>query len=194
MTEKINQAIKILNQGGIVVFPTDTAFGVGCRLNRPLSIKKLFKIRKRPPSQPTPVLVSSYDMAKKYWLSPIPDVVRQMAKKYWPGGLTIVYRSKLYLTSPLVRGGEKNIGLRLPDHIITLALIKGVGVPILGPSANFHTRPSPYQFRDLDPDFIKLVDYVLPGKCKTKIASTVVDCSLIPYKIIRQGAVKLKIK
>lgn len=189
--DHLKKAVEVLNDGGIVIFPTDTAFGVGTRLDRTDSIARLFKIRKRPVSQATPVLINSISMAQKYWLSPLPDIVRHLINKYWPGGLTIIYKCQIKSVPPLVRAASLNIGLRMPNHKITLSLIKGVRVPVLGPSANFHGESTPYRFKDLDPEFIKLVDYVIPGECQIKVASTVIDCTVNPYNIIRQGAVKL---
>lgn len=187
----IKKAIKILKQGGIIVYPTDTAFGVGCRIDNEEAIEKLFKVRKRPPRKAVPVLVDSFGMAKIYWASPLPDIVRHLSDKYWPGGLTIIYKARQDLVSPIVRGFTKTVGLRMPDHEVPLKLITGNGVPILGPSANFHGEKTPYSFKDLDPQFIKKVDYVLKGICKTKIASTVVNTTVNPPKILRQGMIKI---
>lgn len=75
---EIKEAITILNQGGIVIYPTDTAFGIGCRIDRPQSVAKLFAVRRRPFNQATPVLVSSIDMAEIYFDSPLPYNVRQL--------------------------------------------------------------------------------------------------------------------
>ncbi|MBI2611222.1 threonylcarbamoyl-AMP synthase [Candidatus Gottesmanbacteria bacterium] len=187
----IKKAIEILKKGGIVIYPTDTAFGVGCRIDNIESIKKLFRIRQRPHDKAVPVLVNSFAMAKKYWASPLPDIVRHLTTKHWPGALTIVYTAKKELVSPIVRGYGDTIGLRMPDHKIPLKLIQGVGVPILGPSANFSGDKTPYSLDYLNPDFVKLVDFVLAGKCKTKIASTVLDVAISPPKTLRQGSVKL---
>lgn len=187
----IREAITILNKGGIVIFPTDTAFGIGCRIDREDAIKRLFTIRKRPENQAVPVLVSAVKMAEKYFKTPLPNNVRHLMETYWPGALTIVYHCKTDITPPLVRGGGTTLGVRMPDHEVTLALIKGVGTPILGPSANFHGQPTPYEFVELDSILTGLVDYVLPGECKTKQASTVIDCSKVPWKILRQGSVQL---
>lgn len=185
---KINEAIDVLNSGGIVIFPTDTAFGIGCRIDSEDSVKRLFHIRKRPMTQATPVLVSSISMAKQY-LQPVSKTVEELMNTCWPGGLTIVYRCITDKIPSLVRGGRDTLGVRMPDHELTLELINRVGVPILGPSANFHGEKTPFAYSDLNPDLLKLVDYVLPGECKTKIPSTVIDCSVTPPKIIRQGAV-----
>ena len=199
----LQKAIEAARAGGIIIFPTDTAFGIGCRIDNHAAVDRLFKIRRRPIAQAMPVLVSSIPMALTYYLD-IPDIVRHLMRKYWPGALTIVAPCKTNLIYSPIRGGGKNIGLRMPNHPVILEIIKRVGVPILGPSANFHGDPTPYSIRDLNPELVKLVDYVVParlpapersdggqGECTVKQASTVVDCSVTPYKIIRQGAVKL---
>lgn len=187
----LDVAIKILKEGGIVIFPTDTAFGIGCRMDNEKSIEKLFAMRKRPPSQAFPVLVDSQAMAEKYFLSPLPDNVRYFMTDYWPGALTIVYNANESLVPPLVRAGGETVGLRMPNHEVPLALIDAVGVPILGPSANFHGESTPFEYNQLDNKLLKLADYVITGKCFLKQASTVVDCTSEPFKIIRQGAVHL---
>ena len=187
----LKEATTVLKQGGIVIFPTDTAYGIGCRINNSEAVKRIFKIRKRPLFQATPVLVDSIKMSQNYLLGPLPDNVRLMMKKYWPGALTIVYPCILKKVPSLVRGGGFNLGVRMPNHEIALYLISQVGVPILGPSANFHDQPTPYQFTDIDPKLIKLVDYAIPGKCRLGNVSTVIDCSVRPYKILRQGAINI---
>lgn len=188
--DEIQRAIEILKKGGIVIYPTDTAFGIGCRIDSRESVDRLFRIRKRPLTQATPVLVDSIDMALAYYAN-VSDIVRRFMNQYWPGALTIIASCKKKLVYSPIRGGGNTIGLRMPDHETTLTLIRRVGVPILGPSANFHGDPTPYHKTQLDPELVKLVDYVVPGLCTVKQASTVVDCSVDPLKIIRQGTVKL---
>lgn len=190
MKNNLQKAIQIFRSGGIVIFPTDTAFGVGCRMDDKKAVKRLFEIRKRPITQATPVLVSSIEMAKTY-LQPIPKDVKNLMKKYWPGALTIILPCKTDLIPSLVRGGGSTLGVRMPNHLVPYTIIYIIGVPILGPSANFHGAKTPYKFEDLDPDFIKLVDYVIPGKCSVGLASTVIDCSVKLWKIIRQGAIDI---
>lgn len=186
----LHNAINVLNDGGIVIFPTDTAFGIGCRIDRPDSVEKLFRIRRRPLSQATPVLVDSIDMALAYFDAP-GNVVRRLMQAYWPGALTIVAPCKKNLIHSPVRGGGETIGLRMPNHETALALIRGARVPILGPSANFHGNPTPFAFEDLDPELVVLADAVVPGICTAGNASTVVDTTTEPARILRQGAVRL---
>lgn len=189
----IQQVIKVLKNGGIVIYPTDTAFGIGCRIDDEKAIERLFKIRERPKNQATPVLVDSLQMAQKYLL-PIPkEVIDKLIKPYWPGALTIILPCKTDKVPKLVTGGGETLGIRVPDHPVALELIKRVGVPILGPSANFHGEKTPYRFEDLDKELVKLVDYVVTGNCTLKQQSTVVDCSKKPWRIIRRGAIELKL-
>jgi L-threonylcarbamoyladenylate synthase len=192
--DDVKKAVRFLKNGGIVIFPTDTAFGIGCRIDDEAAVRRLFNIRKRPETKAVPVLVSSLHMAQKY-LHPIPqDVIDKLIKPYWPGALTIVLECKKDKIPIFVRGGGTSLGVRVPDHLTTLALLNGVGVPIIGTSANFAGEKTPYTFEDLDPELVKLVDFVVPGVCHAKQASTVVDCTQKPWKVLRQGAIELRIE
>lgn len=190
-TMVLEQAVRIMNDGGIVIFPTDTAFGIGCRVDDPQAVERLFRIRRRPAEKATPVLVSSIEMALSYWKQPVPDEVTALTHAHWPGALTIVYPGSTEKIPALVRGGGTTVGLRMPNHPVALSLIKGVGVPILGPSANFHGNPTPFSVDMLDPELVALVDGVLPGTCTAGNVSTVVDCSVKPWNVLRQGAVEI---
>ncbi len=190
--EDIQKAIAILKQGRIVIFPTDTAFGIGCRMDNERSIKRLFEIRKRPLTQATPVLVDTVKMAQDL-LEPIPqEVIDKLIEPFWPGALTIVLQSRINKVPKLLCGGGSTLGVRIPNHPTTRALIRGVGIGILGPSANFHGEKTPYSYEDLDPQLLKQVDFVVPGECILKQQSTVIDCSIKPWKVLRKGAVTIK--
>lgn len=193
MNSEIDEAVRILNEGGIVIFPTDTAFGIGCRMDNKDSVERLFSIRKRPQSQATPVLFSSIEMMEDYLLDISKEVKEKLMDKYWPGALTIILPCKTDRVFNLIRGGSSNIGVRIPDDHNLISIIEKLGVGVLGPSANFHGKPTPYYFDDLDPELVKLVDYVVKGSCRIKEQSTAVDCSVSPWKIIREGAVKLNL-
>lgn len=189
----VKKAINYFNNGGIVVFPTDTAFGIGCRLDNENAVKKLFRIRNRPETQAAPILVSSIEMAQRY-LKPLTDEVKNLMKKYWPGALTIVYPCNEYKIPSLVRGGGATLGVRMPNNKTLLSLIAQLNCPILGPSANFHGEKTPYSIGDLDQNLVKKVDFVLEGKAGSEgTISTVIDCSKNPFNIIRQGAVSINI-
>src|ERR1035437_4532447 len=193
MNNQIDQAVKVLNQGGIVIFPTDTAFGIGCKIDNENAAQRLFRIRNRPESQAVPVLVSDLEMARKYIEEISEDVIKKLVNPYWPGALTIVLKANKEKIFDLVRGGGEKAGIRTPNHPTILEIIKKVGVPVLGPSANFHGESTPYKFEDLSLRLTSLVDYVVKGECSVKQASTVIDCTQAPWKVLRQGAINVNI-
>ncbi len=190
MNKNFDRALNIIKKGGIVIFPTDTAFGVGCRIDDKRAVGRLFALRKRSHDKAVPVLVSSIKMAEEYAENIAPEV-RVLMRKYWPGGLTIVLLCKKGKVPDLVRGGGYTVGLRIPNHVTVRQLIEKVGVPILAPSANFSGGQTPYRFSEIDLNLAKLVDFVLPGRCSVKKASTVIDCSKKTFKVLREGAVKI---
>ncbi|HVZ67112.1 MAG TPA: L-threonylcarbamoyladenylate synthase [Patescibacteria group bacterium] len=189
MNKSINKSIKVVKNGGIIIFPTDTAFGIGCRVDSPSSISRLFKLRRRPKEKAVPILVSSIKMAEKY--AEITPTARKLMEKYWPGGLTIVVKCREEKVPELARGGGKTIGLRMPKHETTLAIIRSVNNPLIGCSANFAGESTPYKMSDLNLDLISKVDLVVRGRTSAKIASTVVDTTGKDIKVLRSGAVKI---
>jgi L-threonylcarbamoyladenylate synthase len=191
MNNQTQKAVKALNKEGIIIFPTDTAFGIGCRIDSKKALKRLIKIRGRKENQPLPVLVRDLEMAKQY-LKPIPKEVKSLIKKYWPGGLTIILPCKKNIVNPIIRGNGDTLGVRSPNHKATLELIQGVNIPIIGSSANFSGSKTPFSLGEVDPKLLSLVDFVLDGKCYKKESSTVIDCSQKPWKLLRQGAVKIQ--
>ncbi len=190
MIDPIDKATTVIKSGGVVIFPTDTAFGIGCRIDNESAVTRLFNIRKRPENKATPVLVSDKEMASK-WVDEISPSANKLIKKHWPGGLTIILPSHDARVPSLVKGGSDTLGVRMPDHEDILRIIQGVGVPILAPSANFSGEQTPFTIDELNPKLVRLADFVLPGECKVKEPSTVVDSTVTPYKVLREGAVKL---
>lgn len=191
MNKYIAEGLKVLEQGGIVIFPTDTAFGIGCRIDDEAAVRKLFSVRNRPSKQAVPVLCQSVAMVKSYITSVSARVEEKLMAQYWPGALTIILPADLKKVPSLVRGGGVTVGMRVPAHEVPLSLIAGVGVSIIGTSANFHGEPTPYTFADIDPKLYNLVDYVIPGTTSIGKESTVIDCSEEPWEIKRQGAIHL---
>lgn len=177
---EIKKAAEVLKNGGVVIFPTDTVYGIGCLYNNKEGLLKIYKIKNRPQTLPLPILVSSIKQAKS--IVDLNETATRLAKKYWPGALTIISKSK---------DGKNKLGVRMPDSEVSLSLIKETGSPIIGTSANFHGQKSVANFESLDSNLVKLANYVLIGKCEDGIESTVVDVSDNSPKIIRQGAIKL---
>lgn len=190
MKNSVEQAIDALNQGGIIIFPTDTAFGIGCKVSNESAVKRLFVVRKRPVEKAMPILVNSVEMAERY-VEPIKqDVVEKLIKPFWPGALTIVLPVRKNSLSKFICGSGDTIGVRMPKNSIVLEIIKGVGEGITGPSANFSGRQTPYTFKDIDKNLLKQVDFVVKGETILKQTSTVIDCTIKPWTILRQGAIR----
>lgn len=192
MNTQIQKAIEVFKNGGIVIFPTDTAIGIGCRIDNEEAIKKIFKIRKRPENKPVLALVDSLEMAQGY-LSPIPQkVIERLIKPYWPGKLTIILNCDVSKVPSAARSGGKTLGIRFPNKSLVLDLIGKVGVPIIAPSANLSGKKTPFKFADLDPEIVSQADYVLNEEAEPEEnVSTVIDCAVESWKIIREGAVKI---
>ena len=186
------QAIETLQHGGVGIFPTDTVFGIGCRLDDEEALARLFKIRNRPEEKAVLAVVDSVEMAEKYVT--ISDEVRsKLIEKYWPGGLTIVLPCDTTKVPSIARGGGKTLGVRQTNHPVLLQIMKELGVPLVAPSANFAGQPTPKTFEEIDKELLKLVDFAIDLPCGGSVSSTVIDCTIQPWKILRQGAVKISI-
>ena len=192
MDKQIEEAVRILKNGGIVIFPTDTAIGIGCRIDNEEAVRKLFEIRKREKNKPVLALVDSVEMAQDYLLSIPKKVKDELVNIYWPGKLTIVLQARVDKVPSLVTGGTGTLGVRFPNNVTLLQLIKGVGVPIVAPSANFSGEKTPFSFDDLNPELVKQADFILKGKVDLENnVSTIIDCTVEPWKVIREGATKI---
>lgn len=180
----IAQAAKIIKQGGLVVFPTETVYGIAADSTNPKAIAKLNRIKKRPKKKPYTIQLA-YKKNIVNYAHNISSQAKSSIKKHWPGALTAILHKK--------KSGK--VGIRIPDHKVALALIKKTGRPIAAPSANISGRKSPKTARDAAQQLAGLVDLILDaGPAKYGKSSTVVDFTVTPPKILRQGALKIKFR
>ena len=175
----LDRGVEILKRGGVVIFPTDTVWGIGVAADNQKAKEKLYKIKKREKNKPTAVLVADLKQAEGFGV--FDKQAKEVAQKYWPGALTIVVSGK--------DGGT--VGLRASDHPVAQELCRRIG-GILAGSANFAGKEAPQRREDLDEDLVKLVDMVVEGECDGQEASTVVDTTVEPWRVVRQGPVKLQ--
>src|SRR5579872_3564444 len=122
---ELQKAIEILKNGGIGIFPTDTVYGIGCRLDNEDSLKKLFKIRNRPQEKAVLAVVDSVEMAEKY-VKISDDVRSKLINKFWPGGLTIVLPCNLEKVPEIARGGGVTLGVRQTSLSVLLKILKEI--------------------------------------------------------------------
>ena len=190
--KNISRAVEVLKEGGVVIFPTDTVWGVGAIVSSKKGVEKLYEIKKRESHKPTVILVSNIDMANKYGV--ISEDARRLAEKYWPGALTIIMKARENKVPALVRGGRKTVGLRVGDSVVVQELIEGVGEGIVAGSANFAGKRAPERKGELDERLVNQVNLVVEGKTGRQAASTVVDTTVRPWQVLRQGPVKLEVR
>ena len=193
MNTNVQKAVSVLQNGGIVIYPTDTVYGIGCRIDDSDAVKRLYRIRKRIATKPSPVLGADINMLQGF-LQPISKEVRTiLMQRYWPGGLTIVHQCVSEKIPSMVRGGTETLGDRIPNYTLIQERIALVGAPIIGTSANFSGERTPCSYEELDPMLVSQVDFVVKGACLAQESSTVIDVTTKPWKIVRQGAVQVDI-
>lgn len=172
---KINKAIQILKKGGIVVYPTDTAYAIGCKFKDKKAIARIMKLKKRKDDKFT-IIASSLAQVKKYFKLKACQI--KIAKKYWPGPVSIVVSPKY--------------SARVPNNKIARQLARGVGMPIIATSLNVSGQPAVYFLKN--GKILNRVDCVINiGKLKNKKPSTIAQCVNKKIKIIRHGPIRIKI-
>ncbi len=178
----INEAVEVLRQGGVIIFPTETCYGLGACATNPRAVRRVFEIKKRSLSQPLSVIVSSLKMINKYAI--MNSYALSLAKRFMPGPLTLIIKNKKF--PRILLGGGNKIGFRIPANELALELTKALGKPITATSANIHGMPDPYEVpKNLNADFI-----IDAGTLPQTKPSTVYDS--IEKKVIRYGDIEIK--
>lgn len=185
------QIVNILKNGGMAIFPTDTAVGVGCRIDSPTSVEEIFTIKGRPKEKPMLILAASIEMAQKY--ADFDEKALDFAKQHWPAGITLIVMAKKEMVPEMVRAGKDTVAIRVPAHGAIRGIIEEIGIPLVAPSANFSGEKTPYSLEDVDQELIDQVKFVLPGECFYKKESTLLDTTTNPWKIVREGAIHIEL-
>ncbi len=184
------RARKVIRSGGVIVYPTETFYGLGADPANPASIKRLFEIKGRPADQPVLLLIRSADEVKQ-WASGITPSAEILMEKFWPGPLTLVFKAQPDVMREIT-AGRGTIGLRMPGSSTTLKLLEFLGSALTGTSANISGGPSPQTAEETASVIGGMVDLILDGgKTAGGRPSTVVDVSQDPPRLIREGAVPL---
>ncbi len=189
--KNIKKAVQILKEGGLVVFPTETVYGLGANALSPQAVAKIFEVKKRPHFDPLIVHISDREEAKKYVKS-WPPLAEKLSQAFWPGPLTLVlYKNELI--SPLVTAGLPSIALRVPSHPVALKLLKESQLPIAAPSANPFSFVSPTRAQQVEETLGKEVDLILDaGSTPYGLESTVVSLLSEKPEILRLGSLTLE--
>ncbi len=179
-------AAEIIKNGGLVGVPTETVYGLAANGLNASAVLKIYDIKGRPETKPISLLVSGMADARKFCRD-IPDAASRLAERFWPGPLTLVLKKADGVPDAVTAGGD-TVGVRCPDHTKTLELIKLAGVPLAAPSANVSGAPSPKSAEDVLEAFDGQVDAVIDGgPCAVGVESTILDLTVKPPVILRQG-------
>lgn len=184
-------AADILRTGGLVVFPTETVYGLGAHALDPVAVERIFSAKGRPADDP--LIVHVHDVSEVERLTTgVPRDVAALAARFWPGPLTLVLRRSSAVPS-VVTAGLDTVAIRVPAHPIAHALIAAAAVPVAAPSANLFSRPSPTRAEHVLQDLDGRVDLIIDGgPTEVGVESTVLDLTDAVPTILRPGAVTLE--
>ena len=183
----LKQAVELLKDGGVVAFPTDTVYGVGVDPLQPQAVRKLYRIKGRPDNKPIAILVGSIEDVERVAQSPSKTFSR-LADRFWPGGLTLILEA-LDLPPEITAAGS-TVGVRMPNHPLTLELLREFGGPIATTSANRSGKDPAISANEVDAQLGDRVNLIVDGgDTITKVASTVLDLSASPPRILRHGGI-----
>lgn len=186
-TEATEEAAELLRRGGLVAVPTETVYGLAGNGLDARAVERIYEVKGRPSVKPLSLMVPDAAAMERF-CAQVPPQARLLAKKFWPGPLTIVLKAKEDIP-PIVRAGGSTVGLRCPDHPLTLALLRKADIPFAAPSANLSGQPSPKTAGEVLAVFDGVIEAVADGgECGIGTESTLISLAETPYRILRQGA------
>lgn len=190
--EALDYCTKVLSNGGIGIFPTDTVYGIGCDCLNTISLNNLYKIKKRELNKPMCILVSNIEMINTY-VTNISKLEKKIIQNFWPGPLTIIFKKSNLIPDEL-NSGLSTIGIRMPNNKICLDLINKLGRPIATSSANISNELPEFSITTaLLNNFKNNVDFILDaGKLDKVSPSTIIIVENDTVKLLREGPISLK--
>ena len=187
LTTEIEEAAAILRGGGLVAVPTETVYGLACSGLDEQAVERVYEVKGRPAVKPLSLMVPGAEAMARCCVD-VPEAAYRLAERFWPGPLTIVLRARPEIPA-IVRAGGETVGLRCPDHPLTLALLRAAELPFAAPSANPSGAPSPKTAEEVAAYFDGQIEAILEGgACTLGTESTIISLAQTPYRILRQGA------
>jgi L-threonylcarbamoyladenylate synthase len=184
---EIQKGVKILQKDGVIAFPTDTVYGLGADAFNSTAVERIYEIKNRPKYRQFPLLIA--DVKQLTTLAePIPEIAWFLARRFWPGGLTLVLSKKDSV--PAYLASRPTIAVRIPNHPVCQALIKHLGNPLIGTSANISGQPAALTAEEVEHQLGGKIDLIINGgQCPGGKESTIVDITHKPPVILRQGII-----
>jgi L-threonylcarbamoyladenylate synthase len=185
----IKEVVDVMKKGGLIIYPTETSYGIGTDATNIKSIEKIYGIKGRDPSKSIPVLVSSLSMIKKYGV--ITKDTEKLVKKFMPGPLSIVVKKK----RPVSDANQESISFRISSHPVASKLVESLKKPMTTTSANVSGQPSIYEIKKVVETFGDKVDMIINcGNLPRVEPSTCVDMTREgDVKIVREGPIPSKL-
>ena len=184
--EAVQESGRIIREGGLVAFPTETVYGLGGNALDELAAQKIYHAKGRPSDNPLIIHIADMDSLEKI-VTEIPEKARLLADAYWPGPLTMIF-PKSDIVPCGTTGGMDTVAVRMPDHPLALALIRAGGGYIAAPSANTSGRPSPTRSEHVEEDLTGKIDMILDGgPVGIGLESTIIDFAEDIPTILRPG-------
>jgi L-threonylcarbamoyladenylate synthase len=191
LEKQIEKAVAILKNGGLVAYPTDTVYGLGTCLADTKAVDRIFQVKGRPKGMALPILLADISQIRDIVTS-VPQIALRLADEFFPGALTIIL-PKSGTVPDIITGGGNTVAFRIPNHAVPLALINGLGKPIVGTSANLNGQPSALTAKEVEAQIGDKIDMVIDGgRCPGGVESTVIDLSGEKPIIRRQGAITVE--
>lgn len=188
---ELKEVAEVIKQGGIVIFPTETVYGIGTNGVDSKAIEKLYKIKERPYHKPISLLVSDIHMVNLV-AKDITNLEYKLMEKFFPGPLTMILK-KRDIVPDILTAGQNTIGVRIPSGKIARKLIEYVGKPIATSSANISGKPSKTNMKNMLKEFKEQVDYFIDsGESEIGIASTVIQVIDGIPNILREGSISIE--
>ncbi len=184
--EVLKIAVEILSNGGVIIFPTETVYGIGADILNSSAVERVGKIKRR--SLPQPLLIHCGSLSQVIPLvKEIPKWVIPLINKFWPGPLALIFfRSEVVPTG--VTAGRESVGIRMVNNPIFIAITKELGRPLVGSSANIHNHPPTNRFSEIAPEVINEVDLAIDaGTFGSGKPSTILDVTSYPPRLLRAG-------
>ncbi|PLV58334.1 L-threonylcarbamoyladenylate synthase [Thermotoga sp. KOL6] len=189
--ESLKEAVKLLREGEVIVFPTETVYGIGADAYNEEACRKIFEIKGRPSDNPLIVHIGSLSQLKE--IADNYEPYMDFLEKFWPGPLTVIFPKKSKKISPVVTAGLPTVAVRMPAHPVAQKLIEMFGHPIAAPSANLSGRPSATNAKHVVEDFMGRVKMILDaGNAPFGLESTIIDLSKDHPVLLRPGPVEVE--
>jgi len=196
--DALSAAAQLLAKGGLVAFPTETVYGLGADATNEDAVARIYEVKGRPADHPLIVHIHSMQ-AMGQWADEIPSYAIALARNFWPGPMTLILK-RSSLAEDFVTGGQPTVGLRVPDHVVALALLSAFekvgGTGIAAPSANRFGHVSPTSAQAVQEElgqYLNEKDVILDGGAsQIGVESTIIDCTSDAPRILRPGAITLE--